>query len=461
MADFDFRARDVSPTLQRFAFSDAFVRFVKGPVGSGKSTKCVKELGRRAIRQKPGPDGIRRTRWAVIRNTYSQLRDTTRKTFEQWIPPQMGSWHEQAFTFTLRAQDVEAEILFRALDRPEDVKKLLSLELTGAYVNEVREIPKHVLDILETRVGRYPAKKDGGCTWRGVWADTNPPDTDHYLYKIFEELRPEGFELFRQPGAFDAAAENLENLDPGYYQRISRGKNPDWVKVYIDGEYGYVQDGRPIYPEWKDSLHFDAGVLPFDREPITLGMDFGLTPAAVLCQRDTDGQVQVFDELVSEDMGAQTFARELATKLKRDYPGRLVVGWGDPAGEQRAQTDERTPFMVVQAAGLPVSPAPTNDFTLRREAVAGMLLRMTMTGRPALVVGPKCQSLRKAMAGGYCYRRLQVAGDEKFADKPDKGRWSHVAEALQYAAVGMGEDRRVVAGGRTSLQFSVRRALRT
>ena len=449
------------PTLGRFLGSDDFVRLVIGPVGSGKSSACAMEILRRAKEQHRGPDGKRRTRFAVIRNSYRELKDTTINTVRQWLPDELGTWRLTDNAFDLHFDDVECEILFRALDTVQDAKKLLSLELTGAYINEAKEIPRAVFDLLQTRVGRYPSMKDGGCTWRGVWADTNPPDTDHYLYRIFEELRPEGFALFRQPGAFDAAAENLDNLDPGYYQRIARGKNPDWVKVYIDGQYGYVQDGRPIYPEWKDGLHFDASVASFDREAITLGMDFGLTPAAVLCQRDTDGQVQVFDELVSEDMGAQTFARELATKIKRDYPGRLVVGWGDPAGEQRAQTDERTPFDVVQAAGLPVVPAPTNDYMLRREAVAGMLLRMTMTGRPALVLGPKCMSLRKAMAGGYCYRRLQVSGDEKYADKPDKGRWSHVAEALQYAAVGMGEDRRVVSGGRTSLQFTVRRALRT
>jgi hypothetical protein len=420
------------------------------------------ELLRRAVEQAPGPDGKRRTRFAVIRNTYRELEDTTIKTVRQWLPDELGTWRGVDNAFDLHFDDVESEILFRALDRPQDAKKLLSLELTGAYVNEAKEIPKAVFDLLQARIGRYPAKKDGGASWSGLWADTNPPDTDHYLYKIFEEQRPEGFELYRQPGGLTPEAENTANLPANYYQRISAGKNPEWIKVYVDGEYGFVMDGRPIYPEWKDQLHFDPTLQPTPYADIVLGMDFGLTPAAVLVQRDpSDGQLQAFDELVSEDMGAQTFARELATKLKGEYPGRAVTGWGDPAGEQRAQTDERTPFMVVNAAGLPIAPAPTNDFTLRREAVAGLLGRLTMTGRPALVVGPRCVSLRKAMAGAYCYRRLQVAGDERFADKPDKGRWSHVAEALQYAVVGLGEDRRVVMGGaRTSLSFKVRRALR-
>jgi hypothetical protein len=452
---------DAPPTLGRFLGSDAPVRLVIGPVGSGKSSACAMELLRRALEQRPGPDGKRRTRFAVIRNSYRELADTTVKTVQQWLPDDLGVWRMVDNAFDLSFNDIECEILFRALDRPADAKKLLSLELTGAYINEAKEIPRAVFDLLQTRIGRYPAVKDGGCTWSGVWMDSNPPDTDDYLYKIFEEQRPEGFELYRQPGGRSPEAENVSNLPADYYARIARGKNPDWVKVYVDGEYGFVQDGRPIYPEYKDALHFDATVQPIPRSDITLGMDFGLTPAAVLCQRDADGQLQVFDELVSEDMGAVAFARELASKLKGEYYGRGVTGWGDPAGEQRAQTDERTPFDVVLAAGLPVSPAPTNDYTLRREAVAGMLLRLTMTGRPALVIGPKCANLRKAMAGGYCYKRLQISGDERFHDKPDKGRYSHVAEALQYAAVGLGEDRRAVDGSRSSMSFTVRRSLRT
>jgi hypothetical protein len=155
-------------TIRQFMASDAFVRLLAGPIGSGKSSGCIAELISRACHQAPGRDGIRRTRWAIIRNTYPELRDTTRKTFEQWVDGRLGQWREQEFSFTMRFQDVEAEILFRALDRPEDIKKLLSLELTGAWINEAREVPKAVFDSLTGRVGRFPAKMDGGATWSGI-----------------------------------------------------------------------------------------------------------------------------------------------------------------------------------------------------------------------------------------------------------------------------------------------------
>ena len=52
---------------------DSFFRGVRGPVGSGKSVSCCIEIFRRAAKQEPSPDGKRKSRWAVIRNTNPQL----------------------------------------------------------------------------------------------------------------------------------------------------------------------------------------------------------------------------------------------------------------------------------------------------------------------------------------------------------------------------------------------------
>ena len=49
--------------------------------------------------------------------------------------------------------------------------------------------------------------------------------------------------------------------------------------------------------------------------------------------------------------------------------------------------------------------------------------------------------LRKGFAGGYHYRRVKVAGDERYHDEPNKNAFSHVHDALQYALSGGGEVR--------------------
>lgn len=469
-----------SETGSAFLADDSFVRGIMGPVGSGKSTICCMEILRRACESPVCLDGVRRSRAVVIRNTYPELRDTTMKTFGDWIPPDVGHWKltDKTFIIDFVSEDdgvpVYCEVLFRALDTPDDVRSLLSLELTFAYINEAREVEKAVLRLLLTRLRRYPATRmlpPGATYWSGLWMDTNPCDDDHWWYKRFEEEKPKGSRLFRQPGGRHPKAENLANLPANYYADIieQNKDDPDFIKVYVDGEYGAPKEGKPIYPEWKDSVHVDASVEPDPSLDILLGQDFGLTPAIVLAQRKSDGQLQVFDEFVSEDMGARRFGDELLRYIKKTYPGRALRGWGDPAGSIRAQTDETTPFDIMNAAGIPVAPAPTNDFDLRREAVAGMLQRMTMLSRPALVVHPRCKTLRKGMGGRYCYRRLRVTGREAFALEPDKNKYSHVCEGLQYLAVGEGEDSVPVTpaaagneadrGRRVQLRFKVKRSI--
>lgn len=474
---------NASRTCAAFMRDDSFVRCLMGPVGSGKSTACCVEILRRACETPPGLDGVRRSRAVVIRNTYPELRDTTIKTFKEWVPEQLGKWKVSENTFILDfvAEDgvpVYCEVLFRALDTPDDVRSLLSLELTFAYINEAREIEKAVLKLLLTRLRRYPAPRSlapGQTYWSGLWMDTNPPDDDHHLYKRFEEDRPKGNKLFRQPSGRAPEAENLENLKPTgreYYAEIVENNkdDPEFVKVYVDGEYGSPKDGRPVYPEFHSHVHVTD---TFDADPaqdIVIGMDFGLTPAATLMQRARDGQLQVFDEFVSEDMGARTFADELVKYIKLKYPQRAVRGHGDPAGDERSPHDGVTTcFDVVRAAGIrDFGPASTNDPVVRREAVALNLKRMTMTARPGLVIHPRCKTLIKGMNGRYCYRRLQVVGREKYADKPEKNKYSHVCEALQYGCVGEGEDARPVTeasptsetsrGERVQLRFRVKRA---
>lgn len=477
---------DDAPTIARFMECDDVVRMIIGPVGSGKSSGCCMEPMRRTLMMPPCADGWRRSRGVIIRNTYGELADTTRRTFEQWFPSTpRGSeggayscvWDENDFSCVIRVDDgadikVEMEVLFRALDRPEHIKKLLSLELTWAYINECREVPKAVFDMVQTRLDRFPRRADMvtpenplGEFWSGLWCDTNPCDTDHWIYKLFEEEKPtldveieleDGskrmlhvrYALFKQPSGLSKEAENRRHLPPGYYEKKMVGKDKDWIDVNIRGQYGFVKEGKPVWPEYGDDRHCKP-VAPLPHLPIEIGMDFGLTPAAVLGQRvPGTGQLQIFDELVATRMGAVNFAKELKALINRSYPGREVIGWGDPAGEADSQVDERTPFEVVQEQGLPIDPAPTNDATRRLEAVRGRLTTSTIGGAPAFIVDPRCKILRKALGGAYCLERKQVSGEERFKDKPSKNEFSHVADALQYLCVGGGDDNRAIQGSR-------------
>lgn len=446
-----------SPTGKQFHeardVDTGFVRAIMGPIGSGKSVTCVLDLLMIAMEQEPDAEGVRRSKFAIIRNTYRELLDTTVATFFTWIQQESGHWSSLNMAFNLEQKlpdgtKMETEFLFRALDKPDDIKKLLSLEITAAWINEAREISKAVFDMVQGRVGRYPPPVLGiEPTFFGVILDTNPPDTDHWWYKLFEEELPENYKFFKQPSGESPNAENTKNLPRNYYKNMRAGKSQEWINVYIHGKYGFITDGKPVYGEYNDDLHYSSEqYTPDINKTIYVGIDFGLTPAATLGQFTTSGRLVVFDELVTFDMGAVNFGRLLKEKLNRQYRDFTFEIYGDPAGDIRAQTDEDTPFLALSAQGINAIPTYTNDFIIRREVVVDYLQRLDFTGRPAFTITPGAPTLRKAMGGGYKYKRMQVSGEDRFKDVPDKGKFSHVAESLQYLVLGAVGDSAVIGG---------------
>lgn len=463
------------PVARAFMLDDSFVAGIRGPFGSGKSVTCVMKLVKNVQAQVRGPDGWKRRRTAIIRNTYPELRTTTMNTMFQWVPKHRGAWREAGpprLLITDMAARMEWEILYVALDRPDDVAKALGMELSDAWVNEAREVPKALVDALTGRVGRFPAIWQGGCVNAQILMDTNPPDTDHWWYTLAEndqsdekkrqmhqsileaeeKLRSLGvlkagqklFSFHAQPSGRAANAENLRNLRAGYYEILMAGKDDEWVKIYVDGEYGFVMDGKPVYPEYKDSTHaVDFPVLA--GIGFRLGFDFGLTPAASISQRTANGTWLVHNEFVSERMGVQTFAHDLARFLREKYPqAKIVSARGDPAGEAGRDVDPSVPLLILKANGFPFyESAPTNDVLRRREAMR-YLLKTMVDGVPAIRFNrTNCTTIRKGMTGGFNFKRLQIVGEDRFRDAPDKTKYSHVIEACEYDLVSGGEDRNV------------------
>jgi hypothetical protein len=423
-----------SLTLKEFMRSDAKMRVIMGPVGSGKSVACSFEVIRRASMQAPNAQGIRKTRFAVVRETVRQLQDTTIKTFLDWFPPgQCGDYMRTTKTYFFKLGDVESEIMFRALDDSDDVANLNSLELTGAWFNECRDIHPDIIDAMSKRIGRYPSKKDGGPTWHGMWGDTNPPTMDTWWYYQMEGLdikdgvspNNNGWAVFRQPSGRSAFAENIENLPPDYYS--VQGRSDEYIRVYIDGEYGLSTAGMPVYKYFRPDYHMaKQPIRPILNgvRPIVIGMDLGLTPAAVIGQQDPRGRSLILDEAVSFDMGIQRFVRTVLKPLIYErFPNAPILVITDPAGVQRAQTDERSAVDIIKAEGMRVMPAKTNTISARVNAVDEFLMRQ-VDGDPGLIVDPRCTRLKAAMMGGYRYHPKN-GGIEK-------NKHSHVAEALQY-----------------------------
>ena len=406
------------PTAKKFHASPKLVRGFMGCVGNGKSVACNMEMLRVAHEQWPNAQGFRKTRWAIIRNTNSQLSTTTLNTWKAWIPEQIAPVIMSPMIKTRLIQPIKSdntvldmEVYFVPLDRDKDVRKLLSMELTGIFINETREVGYRIFDACGERIGRYPSKvegyedvweggklvydapklrnedgspkmtKDGKiaykpCRRKSIIMDTNPPDDDHWWYQLAEEgcLRSsthkdaarkeveKKYDFFRGPpplieredGTYDPnpAAENISNLNGGYdyYLDMIGGKKEDYIKVQVLGQYGSLMDGKPVFPNYNDNLHCpEKHFLPIKGLPICLGWDFGGTPAVIIAQQTEAGQVRLIAELWSDEMHVRQFARDVVKPyLQKHFPD-FEIGFsvGDPSGNNRGEGDGKSSIRIL------------------------------------------------------------------------------------------------------------------
>jgi hypothetical protein len=445
------------PTCAKFMKSNAFGRIIAGPVGSGKTTSCVMETLRRSMAQAKAPDGFRYTRWAFVRQTLKQLKDTVLKDVQAWLAG-LGEWKVSENTYYLDFSDVKSEWIFVPLENAEDQARLLSMQLTGAWLSEVIEMNFDILAPVSGRIGRYPSGNRGVPTWWGIIGDTNLPVEMSDWHKFMTEPPP-NWQIFRQPSGMSPAAENLNYLLQtedtkvlpfGHPRRVAQGRKyyeqflqmygseHPWVKRYVYAEYGDDPSGEAVFKaSFKPSFHVVSDTLVIPGYPLIVGQDFGRNPWSVICQVDHLGRLLVHQEVPAVNVGLEKHVEMYLrpTLLGNKYIGSKTILVGDPSGISKGTIAEETSFDALKRMGMPAFPAPTNDIDARIRSVETLLGRQ-VNGGPALCISARgCPWLIRAMSGGYRYKKHKDGALRTVPEKFDKEGFSHVADCLQYVAM--------------------------
>lgn len=439
-------------TIANFMCSTAFGRLIAGPVGSGKTTGCIFELFRRALEQEKADDGYRYTRFAIVRQTLKQLKDTVLKDIEDKLHV-VSRYKVMDNVVYVEFGDVKSEWLLLPLETAEDQRRLLSMQLTGAWMSEAIEMDVNLVAGISGRCGRYPSGDRGTPTWFGVIADTNMPTEGSDWHKFMTE-DVKDWEIFIQPGGMEEFAENLMHLtqtpetkklpedDPRrlaqgrlYYERLARNNNVDWVKRYVHAQFGNDPSGTAVFRDsFKSSFHVQSGLMPNRYFPLLLGQDFGRDPCTAIMQMDPRGRLVCLEEVIAEDIGLEGhLEKSLRPVLMQDrYVGIPIVMIGDPSGSSKSSIYEETTFDVLKRMGFQAVPAPSNDLDKRLRAVEAWLLKQYDGSGAILFDRERCPTIIRGLAGGYRYARTR-AGVRK--PLPDKNEYSHPLDAVQYVCL--------------------------
>jgi hypothetical protein len=428
----EIREYDPLPTLRAFHEDPAQIRCIVGPVGSGKTTAATWEVCYYLPQFLFDQYKITKTRWVIVRNTYTELIDTTQKTVFDWFG--WGRYEVQRKTLTLKyPEGFEVEIMFRSCDRPDDVKKFKSLEITGYWIDESIEVGDDVKMMLKNRIGRFPRQSPV----RFGIETTNPPDIESSTYRDFAWTTPppgpvpEGTPKPQHVGFWQPPRENEPHLRPHYYDDLLNdySDNPDWADMYVMGKPGVLVRGKLIYNNFRRDLHVAKKPLVYAGGDLYRGWDnSGNCPACVVAQAPTAGQIQVLREFVTDKMGIVDFTRNVVATCNMDFPNATYQDWGDPAGANKFSKKEggftSNAQLMREAAGVNVISSDQN-VTARIQAVDQALGRID-----GLLIDPSCTRLINGFLGGYCYPEIGNTGE--YSDKPEKNRFSHPHDALQY-----------------------------
>lgn len=544
--------------LNAFFQDDSKRRGIAGPIGSGKSFVCCAYILKQIINMPAAADGVRRSRFACVRQEATEADGTTKRTFWTACVKPLTDKYPTAVTDIKRPTSmyhfhfmlpdktiIDAEVFFSGFESSA-FHKLYSLELTGGWINEARFVNAGLLPTLYGRTGRYPQiasfaeeKKSpfqwkilGRCNlqdvldtgslvydgktyylyetvvnatyrehyilvsskentkdfstfasinfseqvflsndgelkivdteyqaeelakgqfvetiegayitpyWHGMLMDTNMMSETNWFYHWAEKVCPDSVDdrYYRQPSGMRPDAENIQNLTGGqqYYIDILANNENNGKKqqgrILVHAEYGNENNDTCVYRE-EFSRENCVKEIPYRQAPpLYIGMDFGSTPAAVICHVDETG-VYVIGELCSDTRICTSMVKFLENlellimKLYGNCDTRFIRVIGDPAGKQH-NGHMQSVIEIVHDKFEYTRVASTNDVSFRIGSVKKALHQNRLT------IAPSCKNLIHGFEGDYSYTTAKAADGEMIVlGDINKNHSSHVHDALQY-----------------------------
>ena len=411
--------------LQRgFIESQATADLFSSRVGEGKSTGLAWSIFYHT-RHNPGAS------WAVVRDTWENIQRSTLKTFFEWFPPGIyGTWHHTNKVFTWAEGVGKGTVTFVGMDDANDASKLLSWELAGIAMDEPAPavgsagIDEMVFDLGMTRL-RQP-----GMKWYAMKLATNNPDENHWVYRKFVSPGMDGFQLW-QP----STPENVQNLPENYYENMRRtlAHRPDLVRRFVDGEFGFQQEGKQVTPQWSDKIHLATGLSPIANREVFILWDFGHNPTAILTQINPMGYWNILDSFVGDGIGVTELVENAVKPLIASrYMRNPLRHIGDPAGAVGEQTSIlRTPVAEIKKQLGGTWRSGPQRWEDRLNPLQSILTR-TMDGRGVMQVDRfRAKEVWQALRGGYHYH---VSRTNLISAIPEKNIHSHPGDAMGYGA---------------------------
>lgn len=407
-----------NPTQREFIYDPTEIKFLKGSAGCAKTSTIVAAGMLRSLLQ-PGSKGF------FSRHDYNDLMDTTMQTavemlnrlpkgtlldrdkappMKWWIRPAIPDGEPSMITFMgLKDEIVGANADWWAIDEVNEVEE-----------KRIHEIKMRLRNRVVTEYGSMIA------------AAFNPPEKVHWLYRACTGLDDKDKKV-AQPWVklySPDARENDHNLPPGWREKQALNMPEDQRRRFIEGEWGSVFSGKPVYREFSYDLHV-RDLMWHPGTPLLRFHDFGYGhPYTCWAQFDDEGRLLVLYEKMGTDVEIHPWIQTIKSITTNTFPGaRNILDFGDPAAKQKKDTGSTQAELYKAGIILRYKEGARIDPGIR---LIRMRLEKVIKGKAAIQFDRRgVPILIAAMRGGY---HLDEMGLKPVKD----GYYDHPSDAFRY-----------------------------
>jgi len=370
---------------------------------SGKSLLIIHSLIIRALRVK--------SRHAIIRKTFNSLKrsiwnDTLIKVLQLAFPQVEVSFNRTDYILTFPNG---SEFYFIGLDNPKSAEKILGLEVSTLFFNEISELDFSSVQLAITRLA------ERNDLVKRCFYDMNPNTKNSWAYYLFiRGLNPVDNEPLTNPddyGYFKInPIDNTENIDENYLDLLNSMPEKE-RKRFLEGEFQDTDEGNAYY-----AFNREAHIKPIDQTykigTTLCGLDFNVMPMTCVISSYINKTFYIHDEIFLEN--SDTFKMS-AKLIEKGYRGARL--YPDSTGANR-KTSGKSDHAILKENGFTVVDT-RNPFVTDRVNNINRLL-----ADERIVIDPKCKKLINDL-------EKVVWKNDELDQRTDK-MLTHISDALGY-----------------------------
>ena len=363
------------------------------------------------------------SRWALVRNTYRSLLQTSLPSLLKVVPPRfIARKPTAANNYTLHFTNGSQILLFaECFDTDKDLDRWKGLEVNGFVLEQAEELQWVTVQKAFERAGTWilPNKQPKPL----VIATLNPSHKWPYekLYKPWKRgLLPENWCYL------PAFVTDNPHLPEGFLEHLKASMEPMHFARFVQGDWEAQRAEKPFAFAFDEAKHVSDAAVYRPDQPVYISFDFNVNPGCCIVAQHGYANGQTYLHVIDELRLPDTDLYAMSAILRERYGRSVLLLTGDASGNARsvltrgAQSAYQILLRELNVGYMSLRVPTKNPPLLPSRSLLNRILGI----HPGLAIHPQCTHLLNDLR--------YVEADEQGKPRKDNGDLTHLLDAFRY-----------------------------